>query len=98
VKGKILSFPWVVTNDRCLCAPDRPRSTASAAQGRLELRRFPRVREGDDQPDKKPVRLRHARRDVAVLYATEFMYANAPGAQDGKVAIKQSQAARPLEW
>ena len=65
------------------------------AQGRLELRTL-----ASQAFRTRPVRLRlRGQGTWAVLYATEFMYAN--GAQvmkDGKVVINSKEAAEALDW
>jgi ABC-type glycerol-3-phosphate transport system substrate-binding protein len=74
---------------------------AQGSQGRLGLRRLPRAHtRGFTKIDKNQYGFgMRGQGTWAVLYATEFMYAN--GAQvlkDGKVAINSKEGAEALDW
>ena len=101
VKGRILSFPWVVTNDGVYWRIDRakeygikpPRDDWTWDDFLATARAF-------TKPDRNQYGFgMRGQGTWAVLYATEFMYAN--GAQvlkDGKVAINSKEAADAFDW
>ncbi len=101
VKGKILSFPWVVTNDGVYWRTDRareygitpPREDWTWDEFRAAAKAFTKL-------DKNQYGFgMRGQGTWAILYATEFMYAN--GAQvlkDGKVAVNSKEAVEGLEW
>jgi multiple sugar transport system substrate-binding protein len=101
VKGKIASFPWVVTNDGVYYRTDR------AAEYGVRLPKddwtfddFLAFTKAMTKPEKNQYGFgMRGQGTWAVLYATEFMYAN--GAQvlkDGKVAINSREAVEALDW
>jgi len=96
VKKRILSFPVGVTNDGVYWRTDRAKEYgAKPPKGRLELRRFPRLREDHDEARQEPVRLRHARAGTwAVSTPTEFMVRQRrPGARQGRQGRDHSKEA-----
>jgi ABC-type glycerol-3-phosphate transport system substrate-binding protein len=101
VKNKIASFPWVVTNDAVYYRTDRMKEYGIAAPrddwGFDEFLAFSKAFTKADR-NQYGFGMR-GQGTWAVLYATEFMYAN--GAQvlkDGKVAINSREAAEALDW
>ena len=101
VKGKILSFPWVVTNDGVYWRTDRTKEYGvKPPKDDWSFDDFLAYAKAMTKPDKNQYGFgMRGQGTWAVLYATEFMYAN--GAQvlkDGKVAINSPQAAEALEW
>ena len=101
VKGKILSFPWVVTNDGVYWRTDRateygvkpPKDDWTWDEFLAAARTFTK---GDRNQYGFGMR---GQGTWAVLYATEFMYANgAQALKDGKVAINSKEAAEGLDW
>ena len=101
LRGKILSFPWVVTNDSVYWRTDRareygitpPRDDWTWDEFQATAKAFTKL-----EKNQYGFGMR-GQGTWAVLYATEFMYAN--GAQvlkDGKVAINSKEAAEGLEW
>jgi multiple sugar transport system substrate-binding protein len=101
VKGKILSFPWVVTNDAVYYRTDRLKEYGlKAPSDDWTWDEFLTLAKGFTKPDKNQYGFgMRGQGTWAVLYATEFMYAN--GAQvlkDGKVAINSKEAAEALDW
>jgi multiple sugar transport system substrate-binding protein len=101
VKGKVLSFPWVVTNDGVYYRTDRLKEYGlPAPKEDWTWDEFLTLAKGFTKPDKNQYGFgMRGQGTWAVLYATEFMYAN--GAQvlkDGKVAINSKEAAEALDW
>jgi multiple sugar transport system substrate-binding protein len=101
VKGKILSFPWVVTNDAVYYRTDRLKEYGLKAPGDdWTWDEFLTLAKGFTKPDKNQYGFgMRGQGTWAVLYATEFMYAN--GAQvlkDGKVVINSKEAVEALDW
>jgi multiple sugar transport system substrate-binding protein len=102
VKKRILSFPWVVTNDGVYWRTDRTKDYgAKAPTEDWTFDDFLAYTKAMTKPDKNQYGFgMRGQGTWAVLYATEFMYAN--GAQvlgkDGKVAINTPQAAEALDW
>jgi len=101
VKGKIASFPWVVTNDGVYYRADRLKEYGlKAPRDDWTFDEFLTLAKGFTKPDKNQYGFgMRGQGTWAVLYATEFMYAN--GAQvlrDGKVAINSREAAEALDW
>ncbi len=101
VKGKILSFPWVVTNDAVYYRTDRLKEYGlKAPSDDWTWDEFLTLAKGFTKPDKNQYGFgMRGQGTWAVLYATEFMYAN--GAQvlkDGKVAINSKEAVEALDW
>lgn len=101
VKGKILSFPWVVTNDGVYVRTDRLKEYGlKAPRDDWNFDEFLALAKGFTKPDKNQYGFgMRGQGTWAVLYATEFMYAN--GAQvlkDGKVVINSKEAAEALDW
>jgi multiple sugar transport system substrate-binding protein len=101
IKGKILSFPWVVTNDGLYYRTDRLKEYGlKAPKDDWTWDEFLTLAKGFTKPEKNQYGFgMRGQGTWAVLYATEFMYAN--GAQvlkDGKVAINSKEAAEALDW
>jgi multiple sugar transport system substrate-binding protein len=101
VKGKILSFPWVVTNDAVYYRTDRLKEYGlKAPADDWTWDDFLTLAKGFTKPDKNQYGFgMRGQGTWAVLYATEFMYAN--GAQvlkDGKVVINSKEAVEALDW
>ena len=102
VKKRILSFPWVVTNDGVYWRTDRAKEYgAKPPKDDWSFDDFLAYAKTMTKPDKNQYGFgMRGQGTWAVLYATEFMYAN--GAQvlgrDGKVAINSKEAAEALDW
>ena len=101
VKGKILSFPWVVTNDAVYYRVDRAREYGlKTPKDDWTFDDFLAFTRAFTRADKNQYGFgMRGQGTWAVLYATEFMYAN--GAQvlkDGKVAINSKEAVEGLDW
>ena len=101
VKGKILSFPWVVTNDAIYYRTDRLKEYGlKAPKEDWTWDDFLGLAKGFTKADKNQYGFgMRGQGTWAVLYATEFMYGN--GAQvlkDGKVAINSKEAVEALDW
>jgi multiple sugar transport system substrate-binding protein len=102
VKKRILSFPWVVTNDGVYWRTDRAKEYgAKPPKDDWNFDDFLAWAKTMTKPDKNQYGFgMRGQGTWAVLYATEFMYAN--GAQvlgrDGKVAINSKEAAEALDW
>ena len=101
VKGKILSFPWVVTNDAVYWRTDRAKEYGiKPPADDWTWADFVATARAFTKPDKNQYGFgMRGQGTWAVLYATEFMYAN--GAQvlkDGKVAINSNEAVDALDW
>jgi multiple sugar transport system substrate-binding protein len=101
VKGKILSFPWVVTNDGVYWRTDRAREYGiSPPKDDWTWDEFLATARAFTKPEKNQYGFgMRGQGTWAVLYATEFMYAS--GAQvlkDGKVVINSKEAVEGLDW
>jgi multiple sugar transport system substrate-binding protein len=101
VKGKILSLPWVVTNDGVYWRIDRAKEYGiKPPKDDWTWDDFLATARAFTKPDKNQYGFgMRGQGTWAVLYATEFMYAN--GAQvlrDGKVVINSKEAVDALEW
>ena len=101
VKNKIASFPWVVTNDGVYYRTDRLKEYGlKAPKDDWTFDDFLALAKAFTKPDKNQYGFgMRGQGTWAVLYATEFMYAN--GAQvlkDGKVVINSTEAAEALDW
>jgi multiple sugar transport system substrate-binding protein len=101
VKGKILSFPWVVTNDGVYWRVDRAKEYGiKPPTPDWTWDDFLATARAFTKPDRNQYGFgMRGQGTWAVLYATEFMYAN--GAQvlkDGKVAINSKEAVDGLDW
>ncbi|MGH7319356.1 MAG: ABC transporter substrate-binding protein [Candidatus Rokuibacteriota bacterium] len=101
VKGKILSFPWVVANDAVYYRTDRLKEYGlTAPKDDWTFDDFLALTKAFTKADKNQYGFgMRGQGTWAVLYATEFMYAN--GAQvlkDGKVVINSKEAADALDW
>jgi multiple sugar transport system substrate-binding protein len=101
VKDRILSYPWVVTNDALYYRTDRVKEYGLKPPrddwGWDDFLAFTRAL---TKPEKNQYGFgMRGQGTWAVLYATEFMYGN--GAQvlkDGKVVINSRQAVEALDW
>ncbi|MBI2002550.1 MAG: sugar ABC transporter substrate-binding protein [candidate division NC10 bacterium] len=101
VKGKLLSFPWVVTNDAIFVRTDRAKEYGLKIPGPdWTWDDFLTLAKGYTKPDKNQYGFgMRGAGTWAVLYATEFLYSN--GAQvlkDGKVVINSPESVRAFEW
>lgn len=101
VRGKILSFPWVVTNDAIYYRTDRLKEYGlTAPRDDWTWDDFLALAKAFTRPDRNQYGFgMRGQGTWAVLYATEFMYAN--GAQvlkDGKVVINSREAVEALDW
>ena len=101
VKNKILSFPWVVTNDGVYWRTDRAKDYGlKPPSDDWTWDDFLAFTRAFTKPDKNQYGFgMRGQGTWAVLYATEFMYAN--GAQvlkDGKVVINSKEAVDGLDW
>lgn len=101
VKNKILSFPWVVTNDAVYYRTDRLKEYGlKAPKDDWTFDEFLTLARGFAKPEKNQYGFgMRGQGTWAVLYATEFMYAN--GGQvlkDGKVVINSKESAEALDW
>ena len=101
VKGKILSFPWVVTNDAIYYRSDRVKEYGlPVPMDDWTWDDFLALAKGFTKPEKNQYGFgMRGQGTWAVLYATEFMYAN--GVQvlrDGKVAINSREAVEAFDW
>jgi multiple sugar transport system substrate-binding protein len=101
VKNKILSFPWVVTNDAVYYRTDRLKEYGlTAPKDDWTFDEFLTLAKGFAKPEKNQYGFgMRGQGTWAVLYATEFMYAN--GGQvlkDGKVVINSKESAEALDW
>jgi multiple sugar transport system substrate-binding protein len=101
VKGKILSFPWVVTNDGVYWRTDRAKEYGiSPPKDDWTWDEFLATARAFTKPEKNQYGFgMRGQGTWAVLYATEFMYAS--GAQvlkDGKVVINSKEAVEGLDW
>jgi len=102
VKKRILSFPWVVTNDAVYWRTDRAKQYGTTPpRDDWSFDEFLAWAKAMTKPDKNQYGFgMRGQGTWAVLYGTEFMYAN--GAQvlgkDGRVAINSKEAAEALDW
>ncbi|HSD52304.1 MAG TPA: sugar ABC transporter substrate-binding protein [Candidatus Methylomirabilis sp.] len=101
VKGRILSFPWAVTNDAIFVRTDRVKEYGlKMPTPNWTWDDFLTLAKGFTKPEKNQYGFGlRGGGTWAVLYATEFMYGN--GAQvlkDGKVAINSPEAVSGFEW
>jgi multiple sugar transport system substrate-binding protein len=101
VKGKLLSFPWTITNDAIFVRTDRLKEySLPAPKDDWTWEEFLSLAKGFTKPDKNQYGFGLRGGGYwAVLYATEFMISN--GAQvlkDGKVAINSKPAVEALDW
>lgn len=101
VKNKILSLPWVVTNDAVYYRTDRLKEYGlKAPRDDWTFDEFLTLAKGFAKPEKNQYGFgMRGQGTWAVLYATEFMYAN--GGQvlkDGKVVINSKESAEALDW
>jgi multiple sugar transport system substrate-binding protein len=101
VKGRILSFPWVVTNDSLYYRTDRLKEYGlKAPREDWTWDDFLALAKGFTRPDRNQYGFgMRGQGTWAVLYATEFMYGNgARVLKDGKVAINSKEAVEGLDW
>jgi multiple sugar transport system substrate-binding protein len=109
VKNRILSFPWVVTNDALYWRTDRTKEYGvKPPADDWTFDDFLAYTKAMTKADRNQYGFgMRGQGTWAVLYATEFMYANGAqvlkdgGAQvlkDGKVAINSKEAAEALDW
>jgi multiple sugar transport system substrate-binding protein len=101
VKGKIASLPWVVTNDAVYYRTDRLKDYGlTAPRDDWNFDDFLAFTRAYTHPDRNQYGFgMRGQGTWAVLYATEFMYAN--GAQvlkDGKIAINSREAVDAFDW
>ena len=101
VKDRILSYPWVVTNDGLYWRTDRAKEYgARPPRDDWNWDDFLAFTKAMTKPDKNQYGFgMRGQGTWAVLYATEFMYGN--GAQvlkDGKVVINSREAVEGLDW
>lgn len=101
VKGKILSLPWVVTNDGVYWRTDRAKEYGiKPPKDDWTWDDFLATARAFTKPDKNQYGFgMRGQGTWAVLYATEFMYAS--GGQvlkDGKVVINSKEAVEGLDW
>jgi multiple sugar transport system substrate-binding protein len=101
VKGKLLSFPWAVTNDAIFVRADRAKEYGlKMPDENWTWDDFLTLARGFTKPDRNQYGFgMRGAGTWAVLYATEFMYGN--GAQvlkDGKVAINSPEGVSAFEW
>jgi multiple sugar transport system substrate-binding protein len=101
VKGKIVSFPWAITNDAIFVRTDRVKEYG------LKMPTFDwtwddflTLAKGFTKPEKNQYGFgMRGGGTWAVLYATEFMYGNGTQVlKDGKVAINSPEAVQAFEW
>ena len=100
-KGKIMSLPWVVYNDAIFYRTDRLKEYGlPAPKDDWTWDEFLALAKGFTKPEKNQYGFGMRGQGAwAVIYATEFMYAN--GAQvltDGKVAINSKEAVEAFDW
>ena len=101
MKDRILSYPWVVTNDGLYWRTDRAKEYgAKPPRDDWNWEDFLAFTKAMTKPDKNQYGFgMRGQGTWAVLYATEFMYGN--GAQvlkDGKVVINSREAVEGLDW
>ncbi|HEV8661994.1 MAG TPA: extracellular solute-binding protein [Candidatus Methylomirabilis sp.] len=101
VKGRILSFPWVVTNDSLYYRTDRLKEYGLKVPSEdWTWDDFLALAKGFTRVDRNQYGFgMRGQGTWAVLYATEFMYGNgARVLKDGTVAINSKEAVAGLEW
>lgn len=101
VKDRVLSYPWVVTNDGLYWRTDRAKEYGvKPPRDDWSWDDFLAFTKAMTKPDKNQYGFgMRGQGTWAVLYATEFMYGN--GAQvlkDGKVVINSKEAVEGLDW
>jgi multiple sugar transport system substrate-binding protein len=101
VKGKLVSFPWALTNDGIFVRTDRIKEYGlKMPTPEWTWDDFLELAKGFTKPEKNQYGFgMRGGGTWAVLYATEFLYGN--GAQvlkDGKVAINSPEAVAAFEW
>ncbi len=101
VKGRIVSFPWAITNDAVFVRTDRVKEYGlKMPTPDWTWDDFLTLAKGFTKPEKNQYGFGlRGGGTWAVLYATQFMYGN--GAQvlkDGKVAINSPEAVSAFEW
>jgi multiple sugar transport system substrate-binding protein len=101
VKDRILSYPWVVTNDGLYWRTDRAKEYgAKPPRDDWNWDDFLAFTKAMTRPDRNQYGFgMRGQGTWAVLYATEFMYGN--GGQvlkDGKVVINSREAVEGLDW
>ena len=101
VKDRILSYPWVVTNDGLYWRTDRAKEYGvKPPRDDWNWDDFLAFTKAMTRPDKNQYGFgMRGQGTWAVLYATEFMYGN--GAQvlkDGKVVLNSKEAVEGLDW
>ena len=101
VKGKIVSFPWALTNDAIFVRTDRVKEYGlKSPTFNWTWDDFLALAQGFTKPEKNQYGFGlRGGGTWAVLYATELMYGN--GAQvlkDGKVVINSPEAVQAFEW
>ncbi|HWT81363.1 MAG TPA: sugar ABC transporter substrate-binding protein, partial [Candidatus Methylomirabilis sp.] len=101
VKGKIVSFPWALTNDAIFIRTDRAKEYGlKTPTVDWTWEDFLTLAKGFTKPEKNQYGFGlRGGGTWAVLYASEFMYGN--GAQvlkDGKVSINSPEAVSAFEW
>jgi len=100
-KGKILSFPWVVTNDAVYWRTDRVKEYGvKPPKDDWTWDDFLAFTKALTRPDKRQYGFgMRGQGTWAVLYATEFMYASGGRVlSDGKVAINSKEAVEGFAW
>lgn len=101
VKGKIMSFPWAVTNDAIFIRTDRAKEYGLKIPGPdWTWDEFLTLARGYTKPDKNQYGFgMRGAGTWAVLYATEFMYGSGTQVlKDGKVVINSPEAVSAFEW
>jgi multiple sugar transport system substrate-binding protein len=101
VKGKILSFPWAVTNDAIFVRTDRVKEYGLKMPGPdWTWDEFLATAKGLTKPEKNQYGFgMRGAGTWAVLYATEFLYgAGAQVLKDGKVVINSPESVSGFEW
>jgi multiple sugar transport system substrate-binding protein len=101
VKGKLLSFPWAVTNDAVFVRTDRLKEYGlKMPDENWTWDEFLTLAKGFTRPDRSQYGFGMRGGGAwAVLYATELLYGN--GAQvvkDDRVAINAPEAVSAFEW
>ena len=101
VKGKIVSFPWAITNDAIFVRTDRAKEYGlTAPKDDWTWDDFLTLAKGFTKPEKNQYGFgMRGGGTWAVLYASEFLYGS--GAQvlkDGKVVINSKEAVEGFEW
>jgi multiple sugar transport system substrate-binding protein len=101
VKGKIVSFPWAITNDAIFVRTDRAKEYGlTVPKDDWTWDDFLTLAKGFTKPEKNQYGFgMRGGGTWAVLYASEFLYGS--GAQvlkDGKVVINSKEAVEGFEW